>query len=151
MFKHCIFSSFQRQLHAYGFKKIYNREDMVLFRHPFFIKNKFSNLKNIKRQNARTTAYKSVIAAQKHKTMAESFGAEEKGKVEKVWKFMESKLDVSGFIDVMKIISCPQKGNEKVPVSYVGQKSQDKIKNLLDLESLKNHQQTSRNYELLMS
>jgi len=151
MFKHCLFSSFQRQLHAYGFKKIYNREGMVLFRHPSFVKNKFSNLKNIKRKNSRTSAYKQVIEAQKHKSLAESFGSEEKSSVERVWKFMDSKLDPTGYIDVMKVMSYPQEDKDNIPTSYVSQRSQETISSVLDLDNLRNNQQLSKNYELLMS
>jgi len=151
MFKHCLFSSFQRQLHAYGFKKIYNREGMILFRHNYFIKNKFASLKHIKRKNSRTTAFKQVIEIQKHKSLADSFGAEEKSSIERVWKLMDSKLDPSGYIDVMKVMNYSQKGKEPIPTSYVSQMSQDTIKSVLDLENLENNQQLSKNYELLMS
>merc|ERR1712151_1157493 len=50
LFKHGKFTSFQRQLHSYDFKKIFHKGDVCLFRNPNFIKGRFAHLKNIKRK-----------------------------------------------------------------------------------------------------
>jgi len=138
LFKHCKFTSFQRQLHSYDFKKIYHKDDVCLFRNPYFIKGRFVTLKNIKRKSPGFTNILSTT--QGFHTEFDS--------VKRIWHKLVSQLDFASCINIFKLLNIP--GTDNFNRSYEFLKEADFIKTFLSSNVDIEDNIIRKNYELIM-
>lgn len=138
LFKHCKFTSFQRQLHSYDFKKIFHKGDVCLFRNPYFVKGRFANLKNIKRKSP---GFTNILSTN------QGFHTEFDS-VKRIWHKLVSQLDFASCINIFKLLNIP--GTDNFSRSYEFLKEADFIQTFLssnvDLEDCI----IRKNYELIM-
>jgi len=138
-FKHSKFTSFQRQLHSYNFKKIFHKGDVCLFRNQHFIKGRFAMLKNIKRK---APGFTTVT------TTTNQNANSELDSVKRIWNQLVSQLDFASCLNIFKMLNIPDTDN--FSQSYEFLKQADFIKTILrgqeDLEDCI----IKKNYELIM-
>lgn len=101
LFKHGKFTSFQRQLHSYDFKKIFHKGDVCLFRNPNFTKGRFAQLKNIKRK---CPGFTNVLTQNQTSNS-------ELDSVKRIWTQLVSQLDFASCINIFKMLNLPDTSN----------------------------------------
>jgi len=138
LFKHCKFTSFQRQLHSYDFKKIYHKGDVCLFRNPHFVKGRFANLKNIKRKSP---GFTNILSK------TESFHTEFDS-VKRIWNKLVSQLDFASCINIFKLLNIP--GTDNFNRSYEFLKEADFIQTFMSGKVDIEDSIIRKNYELIM-
>lgn len=138
LFKHSKFASFQRQLHSYGFKKIFHKGDVCLFRNIYFVKGRFTLLKNIKRKSPGFTS----LESQKVR-MPTEFES-----VKKIWNNLVSHLDFGSCINIFKVLNIPETDN--FSKSYDFLKEANFILSLLAGHNGQEADIIKKNYELIM-
>ena len=140
LFKHNKFTSFQRQLHSYDFKKVFHKEDVCVFRNPYFKKGKFTSLKNIKRKSPGITNNTTIKNNQSLQTVFSS--------VKKIWNKLVSELDFESCINIFKMLSIPK--SENFIKSYDLLKELDFIKAFSNGYTEQDDHIVNKNYELIM-
>lgn len=138
LFKHCKFTSFQRQLHSYDFKKIFHKGDVCLFRNPCFIKGRFAQLKNIKRK---APGFTNILSN------SQTFYSEFES-VKRIWNKLVSQLDFGSCINIFKMLNIPETDN--FSRSYEFLKEADFIKTFLTGNEGLEDCIIKKNYELIM-
>ena len=138
LFKHSKFTSFQRQLHSYDFKKIFHKGDVCLFRNVNFIRGRFAMLKNIKRK---APGFTNILSTTQ--SVHTEFDS-----VKRIWNLLVSQLDFASCINIFKMLNIPDTDN--FSKSYEFLKEANFIQSLISSKEGLEDCIIAKNYELIM-